>query len=257
MFGSGADDILLARSDGSIEIYSYKSETEEVVLNSEISVNEGVTSLVAGSPQGFSEIILSTFSGKIIGLSDASKLPDFNLTSTLTSDISSLRQKLEESKKHYVPSVPSLSNNPSASPPKVTYKLSLMGEQAAYCLIIEAQVSISMLLIQAEIPIELLDNEEHEASISITEEESQTLVSYKYSDTAHTRSQLLFRNSEGQPGNINIYIIPSLEPKIATQITVEIKPLSLHEKVLNLITSDRPLNTIKLSGSFSKNEMHG
>jgi hypothetical protein len=81
MFGSGADDILLARSDGSIEIYSYKSETEEVVLNSEISVNEGVTSLVAGSPQGFSEIILSTFSGKIIGLSDASKLArlQFNL----------------------------------------------------------------------------------------------------------------------------------------------------------------------------------
>ena len=254
MYKTGSKDIILARSDGNVEIYSWTSEGEEIELKSEIFINEGVTSIVADSPQDAPEIFLSTFSGKIIGISDNSKVTDFNLTSSLNSEIVGLKQKIEESKKQFSGGISKPTTQYSS---KIINKLSLIGEQAAYCLVIETQFPIELILIQAEMPIELLDNEDHEASITISEEEEQTLITYKYSDFSHTRSQLLFRNSEGQPGNLNIYVIPCLDPKVAQLITVEIKPLSLHEKVLSLNTSDRPLNTIKMTGSYSKNEMHG
>lgn len=253
MSGNGVDDIILSRNDGNIEVYSVL-ENREITLACECFVSEGVTSLVAGKPQGLPEIFISTYSGKIIGLSDTSKIANFDLAGSLTSEISTLKQKLEESKKTYIGTI---EKSPVQGPSKITYKLSLIGEQAAYCLVVESQFPIGMLLIQAEMPIELLDNDTHEATINSTEEETQTLITYRLSDTSHTRVQMTFRNSEGQPGSISIYVVPSLDPKIAQLITVEIKPLSLHEKVMNLNTSDRPLNTVKLTGTYSKNEMHG
>ena len=254
MLGTGVNEVILARSDGNVEVYSVEGNSGEVSRNCETSVSEGVTSLVAGSPQGVPEIILSTFSGKILGLCDASRSVDFSMAGALTSEISSLRQKLEESKKQYVGGT---NKPPVAASSKVSHKLSLLGDQAAYCLVVESQFPIGMVLVQAEMPIELLDNDEHEASISTAEEEHQTLITYRYADTAHTRCKLMFRNSEGQPGALNVYVVPSLDPKIAQTITVEIKPLSLHEKVMSLNTSDRPLNTVRMTGTYSKNEMHG
>lgn len=248
---SGVNDVIVSRNDGNVEIYTHINN--EVVLNTEFNVGENITSLVTGKPKGTPEIILSTFSGKVIGLTDSSSIPNFNLTGTLNNEISSLKQKLEDSKSQYAPKI----KRDSIVASKITHKISLIGDQAAYSLAIESQFPISILIIQAEIPIELLDNEDHDAIINSTDEDSQYLISYRYSDTAHTRSQILFRNSEGQPGNLSVYIIPCFEPKIAQMLTVEIKPLSLHEKVASFSTSDRPLNTIKITGSYTKNEMHG
>lgn len=250
---NGNQNIIVCRSDGDLEIFSYKKETGEFLSICEMNINEAITSLVCGKPQGKPELILSTYSGKIIGLADNSKTPDFNMTRTLTNEISTLKQQIEETKKQYTASLPKT----QSSTPKIMHKLALVGEQAAYCLSLESQFPIQMILLQADIPIELLENDEHEATITSSEENGQALITFRFSDKSHTRAQVLFRNSEGQPGTLNTYILPYLDPKIAQLVTIEIKPLSLHEKVISISASDRPLNSLKITGGFSKNEMHG
>lgn len=251
LLGTGSPQIVVSRSNGKLEIYSY-SDSFEVSLQAELDVNENITSALHGSPNGFPEILVSTYSGKIFGVRDSSKNVEFNPTQTLNSEIAQLKQKLEESKKSSV--LTGSKNEPTG---KVSHSLSLIGEQAAYCLSIESYFAMSFILIQSEVPIELLDSDDHEASIVFSEEENQVLITYRFNDTSNTRCQILFRSSEGQPGTLNLFVIPYHDPKIAKQISVEIKPLALHEKVSEIDFSDKPLNTLKIKGGFSKSEMHG
>jgi Bardet-Biedl syndrome 7 protein len=249
LLGQGSPQILVSRVDGSLEVYSRNSS--EIVSSCETSVQESITTLLPGNHAGHPEVFLSTYSGKIIGIRDNSKNLDFNPSSTLTSEINSLKQKLEESKKQV--HQPSKTQNQS----KVSYKLSVLAEQAAYNLTIESQFAMSFILINSEIPIELLDSEDHEATVTSSEEDGAVLITYRFPDSSSTRCQILFRNSEGQPGSLNIYVIPYQDPKVAQLLTVDIKPLSLHEKVLQVDVSDRPLNLIRITGNFTKSEMHG
>lgn len=251
LLGEGSPQIILSRTDGNFEVYSYSS-SNEVSLQGELAVSENITSTLQGNPNSFSEILASTYSGKIFGIRDSSKNVEFDPTKTLNSEISQLKQKLEESKK--IPNLPGEKNEQTS---KVSYTLSLIGEQAAYCLSIESYFAMSFILIQSEVPIELLDSDDHEASIIVAEEPNQVLITYRFNDSINTRCQILFRNSEGQPGTLNLYILPCHDPKVAKQLVVDIKPLSLHEKVSEIDFSERPLNTLKIKGNFSKSEMHG
>ena len=248
LLGSGSDQVLVCRTDGMFEVYS-QGPGNELSLTVDLALQENITSVLPCAPAGIPEVFVSTYSGKVIAITDKTKNLEFDPSEGLNTEIMQLKLKLESSKK--------VQGGVKTAGSKVTAKLALVGEQAAYCLTVESQFSMAFLLIQTEVPIEVLDSEDHEATVTTTEDSGQVLVTYKFSDSSITQCQVLFRSSEGQPGTLNIYSIPSLEPKVASLVSIDLKPLSLHEKVHSIDTSDRPLNTIKVTGNFTKSEMHG
>ena len=61
-------------------------------------------------------------------------------------------------------------------------------------------------------------------------EDSPLLVTYRFQEPTK-RFSVNLRTVEGTPGNVSCFVIPNSQPKIAHLITLDIKPLSLHEKV--------------------------
>lgn len=63
------------------------------------------------------------------------------------------------------------------------------------------------------------------------------------------------RSIEGQYGTLQAYISPRIHPKICQVRQYQIKPLSLHQRS-HTFDENRPMNTLKLTGTFSVAEAH-
>jgi Bardet-Biedl syndrome 7 protein len=63
----GVNDILCGRDDGSVQVFSFDLSPEPV-MNFNENVNESIRSIVAGNiiKEGFDEIVVGTFSGKVV-----------------------------------------------------------------------------------------------------------------------------------------------------------------------------------------------
>ena len=144
---------------------------------------------------------------------------------------------------------------------KAQYTLTLLPNEAAYQLMIESQKEINILMLQSTINIDLLDAEDIPAQVSfpnidISQTTNQFLVTLKLSEPTN-RVVLKIRASEGLYGSLNVFIIPQqTESKICKRLDIPILPLSLHEKVSSLpSTEDLELSSITLTGSFSQNDI--
>jgi hypothetical protein len=144
---------------------------------------------------------------------------------------------------------------------KAQYTFTLLPNEAAYQLMIESQKEINILMLQSTINIDLLDAEDIPAQVSfpnidISQTTNQFLVTLKLSEPTN-RVVLKIRASEGLYGSLNVFIIPQqTESKICKRLDIPILPLSLHEKVSSLpSTEDLELSSITLTGSFSQNDI--
>ena len=70
-----------------------------------------------------------------------------------------------------------------------------------------------------------------------------------------TRIDIKIRTIEGQYGLLQAYVISRIQPKNCLVKQFIIKPLSLHQRA-HMIDDKRPINKLKLTGSFSLAEMH-
>ncbi len=70
-----------------------------------------------------------------------------------------------------------------------------------------------------------------------------------------TRLDIKIRTIEGQYGLLQAYVTSRIQPKNCLVKQYVIKPLSLHQRC-HVIDENRPLNKLKLTGSFSMAEMH-
>lgn len=70
--GDGNSELLLARQDGSVEVYALSIDEEhiEATLIFQYACEENVTSIQGGvvATQGYNEILVSTYTGRIFGL---------------------------------------------------------------------------------------------------------------------------------------------------------------------------------------------
>jgi Bardet-Biedl syndrome 7 protein len=70
--GDGVRDLIVARHDGSIEVYSYDDGDEvEPTLRTTHNCGESITGLEGGvvGQQGYEEVVVATYTGKVFGLS--------------------------------------------------------------------------------------------------------------------------------------------------------------------------------------------
>ena len=72
--GETMHGFIVARDDGSIEIYSYDHKSPYPILRFETKVSESITGIEIGfiSSPGKQEVLLTTYSGKVMGLVEKS-----------------------------------------------------------------------------------------------------------------------------------------------------------------------------------------
>ena len=133
--------------------------------------------------------------------------------------------------------------------------MSLNTEDATYSVVIESQIPIESICFQSDLDIELL--EQSNGSVNQIQGVKGLLATYRFEDVTTTRAEIKIRTVEGTGGDLNAYILPMYEPRVAQTVTFSIKPLCLHQKTAVLDESSAPMNTLTINGNFSIGDVHG
>lgn len=273
IMGDGVKDMLIGRDDGTVEIYGLDSANEPV-LHFDHALTESITSIQGGcvGKEGYDEIVLSTYSGWVTGLTtepvhrESGPGEELKVSQEMQAKIASLRSELEqlqfkvvqerEKYQHSSQSTTAVSAVPVFN---VNDKFTLNKDDASYSLILEVQMAIDNVLIQSDVPVDLLDVDKNSAVVSFSGCESEPngnflLATYRCQANT-TRLELKIRSIEGQYGTLQAYVTPRIQPKTCQVRRYLIKPLSLHQRS-HVFDQNRPMNTLSLTGQFSFAEIH-
>ncbi|KAI1303141.1 Bardet-Biedl syndrome 7 protein [Halotydeus destructor] len=285
-------ELYVARSDGSVEVWSFSSGldvdgidnidmTSAPVLMSVYHGNESVTSMAVTHCGTL--ILCCTFTGVIFGLTKGDyanhKLnPNMSMIErdsalkieALKAEIEILESRLLSERQRYV-EMNATANAPKKSSDKTGPGLSalpyfaindsfILQEDASYLLSLEVEVAIDSVIVQSDIALDLIDCERNSAVVSFSETNSQEVLATFRCQSNTTRLEIKIRSVEGQYGQLRIYIITRITPKSCQVKYYEIKPLSLHKRCYSVDseTSDIHLHTnvLTITGTFSLNESH-
>ncbi|XP_040186282.1 Bardet-Biedl syndrome 7 protein [Rana temporaria] len=273
IMGDGVKDMLIGRDDGTVEIYGLDSANEPV-LHFDHALTESITSIQGGcvGKEGYDEIVLSTYSGWVTGLTtepvhrESGPGEELKVSQEMQAKVASLRSELEqlqfkvgqerERYQHSSQSTTAVSAVPVFS---INDKFTLNKDDASYSLILEVQMAIDNVLIQSDVPVDLLDVDKNSAVVSFSGCESEPngnflLATYRCQANT-TRLELKIRSIEGQYGTLQAYVTPRIQPKTCQVRRYLIKPLSLHQRS-HVFDQNRPMNTLSLTGQFSFAEIH-
>ncbi|XP_044019178.1 Bardet-Biedl syndrome 7 protein homolog isoform X2 [Aphidius gifuensis] len=260
-------DILVGRQDGMVEVYNFTDDEDTTpIVRYCYNAEESISSVVGGiiGAVGYPEILVTTYSGKIFGLTTRPPgsleiMTSMKVLDRIKMEILELEQILAEESEitefsgdNLLPLV--LSAN---------YRMNLDRESASYGLSIELDSPIDNILIQSDIPVELLDESKSSVmSLSTCDAHKGNFVLATYRCQINTnRIETRFRTIEGQSGAFQIYVTTQTPPKACRKIRIPIHALSLHARLsTETDTSARYspdlFNKLELNGNFSVSEMH-
>lgn len=137
-------------------------------------------------------------------------------------------------------------------------QMSLIREEAAYLLTLEAATAIDNVLVQSDVPVDVLDVDRNSAVVSFSDCDPEVKCTYASLGIAYrtlldltmalplqsrnkalvtfrcqlntTRLDLRLRTVEGQAGALRVYVTPLVAPKCAALRVLRIAPLSLHAR---------------------------
>lgn len=150
---------------------------------------------------------------------------------------------------------------------KIKSGFKLLAEEALYLISIEIGTPMDIVILQSDVMLQVHDVASNNAMVSTSQIEkdpavndtSAVLMTFRCQDNV-SRIDVKIRTIEGHNGNINLYVIPKQLPKTSQRAVLQVKPLSLHERVdvtvAEAATKQRPMNVLTLSGDFSLNEVH-
>jgi Bardet-Biedl syndrome 7 protein len=86
----------------------------------------------------------------------------------------------------------------------------------------------------------------------------QVLATYRPTEKNTRRMKLGLRSIEGQHGELHVYVVSDLEPKMARVLRFSIKPLSMHSRINGFKNKDNnlPWNLLKFTGNFTIAQAH-
>ncbi|XP_020863992.1 BBSome complex member BBS7 isoform X6 [Phascolarctos cinereus] len=266
--GDGVKDLLVGRDDGVVEVYGFDAANEPV-LRFDQALSESVTSIQGGcvGKDGYDEIVLTTYSGWITGLTtepvhkESGPGEELKINQEMQNKIASLRSDLEhlqlkviQERERYQQSSqssPAISAAPSFS---VNDKFTFDKDDASYSLILEVQTAIDNVMVQSDVPVDLLDVDKNSAVVSFSNsdlEANENFLLATYRCQANTtRLELKIRSIEGQYGTLQAYVTPRIQPKTCQVRQYQIKPLSLHQRT-HFIDHDRKGEGIFKSDNIS------
>ncbi|XP_043478026.1 Bardet-Biedl syndrome 7 protein homolog isoform X2 [Leptopilina heterotoma] len=257
-------DFIVGRQNGIVEVFAFPTDEEATpTLRFRYNCGESVSSLNGGvvGAIGFSEILVTTYSGRIFGLSTKppglmEAMQNQASISKLEQEIEQLQLKLTEERdtSNYV------AENLVPLVLSVNYRMALNKADTSYSLSVELDTAIDNVLIQSDAPIELLDVESNNAvaSLSICDPNEGNYVLATYRCQINTKMlEMRIRTIEGQSGTLQVYVTSDVQPKCCRKIIIPIYALSLHTRLHEEETPiGGPFNELKLNGNYSVAEMH-
>eukprot|EP00050_Salpingoeca_kvevrii_P000694 m.154063 g.154063 ORF g.154063 m.154063 type:complete len:700 (-) comp10185_c0_seq1:1038-3137(-) len=264
LIGDGVQDILVGRDDGGVQIYSFGTEDDVPSQVYSTQLSAAITGIKGGrvGSSSHDELIVTTYAGHVIGLSTeqqhAARNPEMQArkVDSMKRELAALEARVASERTRFA----STSTRDAISLPQlhVHDKFILSAEDATYLLTIEIQSSIDTVMLQSDIPLDMLDIKDNPAIVSFSEPDpehgNQLLVTYRCHPGV-TRLQFKIRSVEGHSGTLQVYIIPQVQPKTCQIRRYHFKALSLHQRT-NEPFDSRPVNKLKLEGSFSFAEIH-
>lgn len=266
----GSNDLVVGRDDGTVECITFDDEGPKLLFTS--CVNECIMSVAAGNLSDISrdEVIVGTFSGKIVGFIGR---PDGDMSvkeqteanaqgekriKNLRGDLDKLHKDVNKKKEKYAKAT---NNQASTSQVKfnVHEKFMLDDGDAMYNLSLEIRTPIDFVMLQSDIELEILEVETNTAIVNRCKpspEEGNVMVATYTCVENSNRLDLKIRMIEGKTGTLTAYVAPTTVPKVAQSCTFKIKPLSLHRRAHNPDLANHILSSVKVTGSFSLAEMH-
>ncbi|XP_018568735.1 Bardet-Biedl syndrome 7 protein homolog [Anoplophora glabripennis] len=277
LIGNGTKNLVIGRQDGSVEVFQVNvldaMDVSRIIFS--YNCNESINGLQCGivGAQGFDEIVVATYTGRIFGLTSQSI--DANVENTkggyifssdtsykinkLKTEIGELKEKILKEREKYQTSTQSFFDELSAIP-LLSIKDSFVLEKATstYNLSIEVPTPIDNILLQCNTNVDLLDVEKNSAVVSYSEsriEDGNHLLATYRCQMNTNRIELKIRTIEGQKGLLQAYVTPMVQPKCCRVAHYEIKALSLHCRI-HQFDSNRPFNVLTIKGGFSLAEIH-
>ncbi|KAJ1521166.1 hypothetical protein ONE63_002861 [Megalurothrips usitatus] len=283
--GDGEEDLIVARDDGSLEGTALSLSRRRAARPDRHApavpqtCPESVSSARGGvlNTQGYDEVVVSTYTGLLFGLTteraDGVSAMDSQTVSlsqdtrrrlqALRADLDGLEEKVAAERDRYLAAAENGNTLLSVVPHlSVNHKMSLIREEAAYLLTLEAATAIDNVLVQCDVPVDVLDVDRNSAVVSFSdcgpESGNKALVTFRCQMNT-TRLELRLRTVEGQAGLLRVYVTPLVAPKCAALRVLSIPPLSLHARTHAAgpgDPGDRPYSTLTLRGPFSLAEVH-
>eukprot|EP00357_Protocruzia_adherens_P027219 CAMPEP_0115022488 /NCGR_PEP_ID=MMETSP0216-20121206/31590_1 /TAXON_ID=223996 /ORGANISM="Protocruzia adherens, Strain Boccale" /LENGTH=658 /DNA_ID=CAMNT_0002395201 /DNA_START=192 /DNA_END=2168 /DNA_ORIENTATION=+ len=287
----GNNEVVLTRDDGNLEIHTFDPKLNELVRQAEENVNESVTSLESGIfhiPDTV-EVLLSTYTGRVIAMTNdgiqnpletqqekkAKEAANTTVASATSAsnkakaskmkEIKAVQKEIEawEDKEFKIKTTVNSefkSDMIAVNSYKLTSKFAIIPEDAAYILTLECQHPIEVVALQGSISIDLLDMDSNTAIMNRSPVDQQNsnflLATYRCSANVN-RIEIKMRTTEGEAGELNIFVIPFADPKTTRHLSLPIKPLSLHQRTYDLNEEGIPLSELRVAGNFSKQDAHG
>lgn len=254
-------------------------------LKYECQVDESVRAIQAGvvSTPGYDEIVLCTYSGNVISFStealDTAETGDKQgrtkadvdaegRTTQLREELKSVQKQIDATRAKLL----KLNGDTQSSLAinfdqlHINHRLELQPRRSTYCLSLEMVVPMSLVILQSDLPIKLIDTDEanidgsrSSQSIVITKKELPTggVHAVYRPEEACKRIEIRIGTLEGQYGEIRVTVVAATKPQLGRQLTVEIKPLSLHQRcdVIEDLAKI-PLSHVRFTGTFSLHQVH-
>ncbi|GBG23875.1 Bardet-Biedl syndrome 7 protein [Hondaea fermentalgiana] len=258
-------------------------------LQFERFVDESVRSVQAGvvSTPGFDEVVLCTYSGNIISFSsealDAAEVGDKQgrtkadidvegRTAQLRSDLKAVQKQIDATRAKLlkVSGKNDLRTEQRGGinfeQLQVSQRFDLLPRKGYHVLALQMAVPMSLVVLHSDLPIRLLDAEEATASDAGRGAQSMVITKTESAQGLHAvfrpqepckRVEIRIGTLEGQHGQLRVTVVAATSPPLGRQLTVDVKPLSLHQRCDVIANVDRvPLSNVSFSGSFSLHQAH-
>lgn len=141
--GNGLNDIVISREGGQVQVFT--AENDEFELKADVSIGENVNSLSTGTPRAVPEIVATTYSGKVIGLTMDTRTQPAALRVDQEAEISLMKQKLQEEKSWFEASQSNPQPSARVSAPttySIQVKKRIVSRNFLHILTIESQIPI-------------------------------------------------------------------------------------------------------------------
>eukprot|EP00474_Spongospora_subterranea_P006708 CRZ07166.1 hypothetical protein [Spongospora subterranea] len=285
---SGQDDVIVGHNCGTVNIFSWENESSggsHLFSVSSFKFQESVASLGIGyfTSTELPEVFVVTYSGSIslLRLKQQTLTPQpregrslsrpglkqrassgigiFKPNTGTNNEIANLRSQLDELNKLLNLRRASYQTQSSElvaveTQFHVNHSFRLDPEIAAHVLSIEIEMPIDVIGFKATVPVMIMSSSAI-IDLSPSDNKSCSLASFRCVDSCN-RISITLRLLEGHTGEISLCIIPKLYPKTSQTVVIPVKPLSLHEKLPILPTTQFPLCSIEFKGAFNLSQIH-
>ncbi|CAF1147012.1 unnamed protein product [Rotaria sp. Silwood1] len=274
ILADGVPDMIVAREDGTVEVYNFET-TDEPILKYTYNGTESITNIEGGTVgnANYDELVCCTYQGWIFGLTSQPLQHELggeiivtqnddlaHKIEELKNEIEELQRKLLTTHDRYHEAIKSNTNAISTIREfRVNDRFELNRDDATYNLTIESEIPIDNVLLQCDVILDILDVEKNSAVMSFSDcdpkDNNAVLVTYRCQVNT-TRLEMHVRTIEGHYGTLQLYITSKIQPRCSMLRRHTIKPLSLHQRSTISIDPNKPMNTMKITGSFSYAEIH-